>query len=268
MLGFLIILGSTLLGIISSVFIYRLLTAKIENKSKLSNDIKYELNRPVFEKDITLEALDKINYFIEEKKIDIHEKDKLLLKYSKLLEHYNVQILKLQPFVELQEIYEHHKRIFSLISDSIAKLDKRLSNFPNYIREEEENRNIDKKELKIKNKSELHSIKLSQSTNHSKLDGLHKYIDSLNPFSKFKKKRMNVLNAAEDDDSMTFSAIVNNPADENDTETCDNKNNHEIKNISIIKEDNLEEFDLEEINKIQKYILNILQRLESTSVKV
>ena len=50
MLGFLIILGSILLGIISSVFIYRLLTTKIENKSKLSNDIKYELNRPVFEK--------------------------------------------------------------------------------------------------------------------------------------------------------------------------------------------------------------------------
>ena len=73
------------------------------------------------------------------------------------------QILKLQPIVELQEIYEYHKRIFSLISDSIAKLDKRLSNFPNYIREEEENRNIDKKEVKIKNKSELHSIQLSQS---------------------------------------------------------------------------------------------------------
>ena len=99
------------------------------------------------------------------------------------------------------------------------------------------------------------------------MDGLHKYIDSLNPFSKFKKKRMNVLNAAEDDDSMTFSAIVNNHADENDTKTCDNKNNHEIKNISIIKEDNLEDFDLEEINKIQKDILNILQRLEGTSVK-
>ena len=138
MLGFLIILGSILLGIISSVFIYRLLTTKIENKSKLSNDTKFELDKPVFEKDITLEALDKINYFIEGRKIDMHEKDKLLLKYSKLLEHYNVQILKLQPIVELQEIYEYHKKIFSLISDSIAKLDNRLSNFPNYIREEKE----------------------------------------------------------------------------------------------------------------------------------
>ena len=45
-------------------------------------------------KDITLEALDKINYFIEEKKIDIYEKDKLLLKYSKLLEHYNATDFK------------------------------------------------------------------------------------------------------------------------------------------------------------------------------
>jgi hypothetical protein len=270
MLGFLIILGSILLGIISSVFIYRLLTTKIENKSKLSNDTKFELDKPVFEKDITLEALDKINYFIEEKKIDIHEKDKLLLKYSKLLEHYNVQIFKLQPTVELQEIYEYHKKIFSLISDSIAKLDNRLSNFPNYIREEKEgeNRNIDKKEVKIKNESELHSIPLSQSINHGKLDGLHKYIDSLNPFSESKKKGMNVLHAAEEDDSMTFSAIVNNHANENDTKNCNNKNNREKKNISIITEDSSGDFDLDEINKIQKDILNILQRLESTSVKV
>ena len=79
---------------------------------------------------------------------------------------------------------------------------------------------------------------------------------------------MNVLNAAEEDNSMTFSAIVNNPADENDTKNCNNKNNHEKKNISNIKEDSLGDFDLEEINKIQKDILNILQRLENTSVKV
>jgi hypothetical protein len=269
MLGFLIVLCSVLLGIISSVYIYRLLITKTENKPKLSNDIKFELNKLAFEKDITLEALDKINYFIEEKKIDVYEKDRLLLKYSKLLEHYNGQILKLRPIVELQEIYEYHKKIFSLVSDSIAKLDKRMSNFPNYIREGEENRNIVKKEVKIENKSELHSIPIShKSTNHSKLDGLHKYIDSLNPFGKSKKKGMDVLNAAEEDDSMTFSAVVNSPADENDTKNCNNKNNHEKKNMSIIKEDGLGDLDLEEINKIQKDILNILQRLENTSVKV
>ncbi len=269
MLGFLIVLGSVLLGMICSIFIYRLLITKTEHKSKLYNDIKSELNKLAFEKDVTLEALDKIKHYMDEKKIDIYEKDRLLLKCSKLLEHYNGQIFKLQPIVEVQEIYEYHKQIFSLISDSIAKLDKRLTNFPNYIREEVENRNIDKKEVKTENKSELYSIPISRkSTNNSKLDGLHKFIDSLNPFSKSKKKGLNVINASEENDSTTFSAIINNPDDENDTKNCNNNNNYEKKNIPNVKTDGLGDLDIEEINKIQKDILNILQRLENTSVKV
>jgi hypothetical protein len=269
MLGFLIVLGSALLGIISSIFIYRLLITKTENKSKLSSDINFELNKHAFEKDVTLEALDKINYFIEEKKIDIYEKDRLLLKYSKLLEHYNGQILKLPPIVELHEIYEYHKKIFSLISESFAKLVNSLSSFPNYFREEEENRNSGKKEVKTKNNSESYSVQAShKSTNHSKWDELRKYVDSLNPFSRSKKKGRNVLNASEDDDSMTFSAVANTHADEHHIKNCNNKNNLEKKNIFTMKEDGLGDLDLEEINKIQKDILNILQRLENTSVKV
>ena len=139
MFSFLIILGSILLGIICSLFINRLLIIKKENKSKSSNDVKSELNNLVFEKSIALEALNKINQYFEEKKIDVYEKDRLLLKYGKLLDHYDERIFKLQPIFEVQEIYEYRKQLYSLISDSIAKLDERLSNISNNFNYNQEN---------------------------------------------------------------------------------------------------------------------------------
>ena len=75
--------------------------------------------------------MNKINQYFDEKKIDVYEKDRLLLKYTKLLDHYDERILKLQPIVEVQEIYESRGQLYSFISDYIIKLDKRISNFSN-----------------------------------------------------------------------------------------------------------------------------------------
>ncbi len=269
MLDFLIIVGAIFLGAIVSIFINRILTTKKENKAQLSQDFKSELNNLSFEKAISLDALDKINHYFDEKKIDTYEKEKLLLKYSKLLQHYDEQIFKLQPIVEVQEIYEYRKQLYSLISDSIAKLDKRLSNFSNYIKNEE-NTNNDKKVVKIENNPDLHSIPISQKIiNNSKLDeSPHKYIDSLSPFDKSKEKGLNFVNVDVDDVSMTFSSVVKNIVDKNDKKVDNYEEDYKNNNTSNIKKDDFGDFNIDEINNIQQDILKILQRLDNTAVKV
>lgn len=76
--------SSVFLGIICSLFINRYFATKKENKIKLSTDVKSELDNLYFEKSVALEAMNKINQYFDEKKIDELEKDRLLLKYGKL----------------------------------------------------------------------------------------------------------------------------------------------------------------------------------------
>src|SRR4028119_2175925 len=103
-LDFVVVFGSVILGVVCAFFASRFSKTKKENKIKASGDIRSEFNNLVFERDVALEALDKVNQFFDEKKIDSFEKDRLLLKYGKLLEYYDERIFKLQPSVEIQEI--------------------------------------------------------------------------------------------------------------------------------------------------------------------
>jgi hypothetical protein len=128
-LDFIFVFGSVILGVVCALFINRFSKTKKENKTKASGDIKSEFNNLVFERDVALEALDKVNQFFDEKKIDSFEKDRLLLKYGKLLEYYDERIFKLQPSVEIQDMYQYRNQIYSLMSNSVAKLDKKLDSF-------------------------------------------------------------------------------------------------------------------------------------------
>ncbi len=266
MFSFLIILGSILLGIICSLCINRLLIIKKENKSKSSNDVKSELNNLVFEKSIALEALNKINQYFEEKKIDVYEKDRLLLKYGKLLDHYDERIFKLQPIFEVQEIYEYRKQLYSLISDSIAKLDERLSNISNNFNYNQENdTNINK--IDNTNKTNFSYIPITRKiTTTGKSDLTNSDTDSLLSFDKSKKKDVNLVNST-NKNSMMFSTVVGKTVDTNDKNDADD-GDYELNDVSDTKKDDFGDFNVEEINKIQKDVLKILQRLENPSAKI
>jgi hypothetical protein len=118
-LDFVVVFGSVFLGTVCAIFINRFSKTKKENKIKASADIKSEFNNLVFERDVALEALGKVNQFFSEKKIDSFEKDRLLLKYGKLLEHYDERIFKLQPSVEIQDMYQYRNQLYSLMSNSV-----------------------------------------------------------------------------------------------------------------------------------------------------
>ncbi len=128
-MDFVLVFGSIFLGVVCAIFANRFSKTKKENKIKASEDIKSEFNNLVFERDVALEALGKVNQFFSEKKIDSFEKDRLLLKYGKLLEHYDERIFNLQPSLEIQDMYQYRDQLYSLMSNSVAKLDKKLDSF-------------------------------------------------------------------------------------------------------------------------------------------
>ncbi len=246
---FLIILGSVFLGIVCSLFLNRYFVAKKENKIKLSNNVKSELDNLYFEKSVALEALNKINQYFGEKKIDELEKERLLLKYVKLLNHYKEQIIILQPVLESQEIFEFRKQLYSLITDSIAKLDKRLSDFSN-------NFNYFKEEGDIEKLAPISEPMTPEMQTISKPDKIYIGNDSPLPFAK-SKNDVDLLDL--DRNSITTQPSYFNK----DGVDKKNENNDNESNMSATKKDNFENVNIEEMDKIQKDILNILKRLES-----
>jgi len=246
---FLIILGSVLLGIVCSLFLNRYFVAKKENKIKLSNDVKSELDNLYFEKSVALEAMNKINQYFDEKKIDELEKERLLLKYVKLVNHYNEQIIILQPVLESQEIFEFRKQLYSLITDSIAKLDKRLSDFSN-------NFNYFKEECDVKRLASVSEPVTTEMQTTSKPDKINSGNDSPLPFAK-SKHDVDLLDL--DRNSITTQPSYFNK----DGVDKKNENNDNESNMSGTKKEDFENVNIEEMDKIQKDILNILKRLEN-----
>ncbi len=122
-----VVFGSVFLGVVCAIFVNRFSKTRKEHKIKASEeDLRSEFNHLVFERDVALEALGKVNQFFSEKKIDSFEKDRLLLKYGKLMEQYDERIFKMQPSVEILDMYQYRNQLYSLMSNSVAKLDKKL----------------------------------------------------------------------------------------------------------------------------------------------
>ncbi len=245
---FLIFLGSVFLGIICSLFINRYFATKKEDKIKLSTEVKSELDNLYFEKSVALEAMSKINQYFGEKKIDELEKNRLLLKYGKLLNHYNERIIVLQPVLEAQEILEFRKQLYSLISDSIAKLDERLSNFSNDL-------NYSKEESDVKNLGLVSMPMTKEVRTTCKPDIMNNGNDSPLPFAKSKN---DVDLSDMDRNSVMPISYVNE-----DTVDKKNENNDNTPNMSDKKKDNFENINIEDMDKIQKDILKILKKLEN-----
>ena len=273
MLDFYIVFSSIVLGIICSISINHILFHRKEKKSKASNDFKSELNNILLEKSIALEALNKIEKFFKEQKIDKNEKDKLVLKYYKILDNYDKRLSKLKPIVEIQDIYENRNQLNSMISDYIEKLDKRIIGFSD---------NIDYFNKKsIKRNKKTSSVQISLKA----LDIFKKY--KKNFFNNYKFSKIYIDRPKEKD--KVFSNYINiktnhtnssNYTIDKDTDFINNSDSYKddnhlkydntltdsiIKTKEVVEEEKVEEINTEEIDKIQKDILKILQRLENST---
>ena len=65
---------------------------------------------------------------------------------------------------------------------------------------------------------------------------------------------------------MMLSTVVGKTVDTNDKNDADG--DYELNDVSDTKKDDFGDFNVEEINKIQKDVLKILQRLENPSAKI
>ena len=128
MIDMLVVASSAMLGIICALFIFQIIKIRRESQLKILGNVKYELSSLYFEKSVALEALNKINQYFDEKKIDEYERDRLSHKYINLLAEYDKRAFQLNPILEVQEIYEYRNQLNSILSDYVKKIDTKLTN--------------------------------------------------------------------------------------------------------------------------------------------
>jgi len=205
--------------------------------------------------------------FLKNKKIDKNEKYKLILKYNRILDNYDKRILKLKPIVEIQDICEYRNQIYSLIFDSIEKLDRRLTEFSSHFDYFKKN-NI---KIDIKTSSVHLPLKAIDIFKRRKKNFMDNYKSSDNHIDKHKEKDLKISNY---NDIKTNQVNQSKYTTDKDTDSIGNLNadkevHLKYNNTSLDKinktEEEEEEEEEEELDKIQKDILKILQRLESSS---
>jgi hypothetical protein len=254
-LDIIVVFGSVILGVVCALFANRFSKTKKENKIKASGDLRSEFNNLVFERDVALEALDKVNQFFDEKKIDSFEKDGLLLKYGKLLEHYDDRIFKLQPSVEIQDLYQYRNQLYSLMSSSVAKLDKKLDSFSDKFGIFNEAGNGNKPNFgpvsPISQKTKPAVSKPDTATTAKKNDDKDSNNDSLS--SLLSKARHDGFELPGPGDN---PPLISPNAGKNDDDATDDGSNTKREDLSL---------NVEDIDKIQQDILKILKRLENHS---
>jgi hypothetical protein len=246
---FFIVSGSVVVAMLCAIFVNRVIKSKREYNVNLPKDPKSEFNNLIFEKEIALEALGKINQYFGEQKIDSYDKDRLLLKYGKILEVCEERILKLRPLMEMQEIYQYRKQLYSLISNSVSKLDKKLDTFSNKY-----DSFIDDGDKKKPNISLIQTVlqktpsignKPSQISGKKSLSSL----DDARCDLKMKNSDENSLSSSNAKKNAVVEVYSNNFG----------RNNYDGNNT---KKQDLGNLNVDDINKIEKEVLQILKRLE------
>jgi hypothetical protein len=90
------------------------------------NTAKQELQSLQFEKNLVSEAITRVYEAMQEKKIDVVERDRLLTKYKRQLNSYNERIAELQSTIDLKEIGEVRNNLVSLLEERIKGIDQKL----------------------------------------------------------------------------------------------------------------------------------------------
>ena len=132
-----LIMGSSLAGALSVAVFNRLYNNRRIRNSHLKkqqqehfvkplNTAKQELQSLQFEKNLVSEAITRVYEAMQEKKIDVIERDRLLTKYKRQLNSYNERIAELQSTIDLKEIGEVRNNLVSLLEERIKGIDRRL----------------------------------------------------------------------------------------------------------------------------------------------
>ena len=128
-----IIAGSSVAGIISAVFLEKLLRIR-NNKRKYGQSspsssigsIRDELISLLFEKNLAAEAITRVYEAAEGGRIDRLERDKLLLKYKQQLDSLNQKVAYLQPVADFSDLTELRNNLVSFLEDRVSVLDQKL----------------------------------------------------------------------------------------------------------------------------------------------
>jgi hypothetical protein len=123
--------GSSIAGVISALFLNKLLSVRSNNKnharsSSSSASIRTELLSLLFEKNLTAEAITRVYEAAQDGRIDRLERDKLLLKYKQQLDSLNQKVAYLQPVADFSDVKELRNNLVSFLEDRISALDKKI----------------------------------------------------------------------------------------------------------------------------------------------
>jgi hypothetical protein len=127
-----LIAGSSIVGVISAVFLGKLFRIRSNNKKHTRSSsssiasIRAELISLLFEKNLTAEAITRVYEAAQDGRIDRLERDKLLLKYKQQLDSLNQKVAYLQPVADFSDLKELRNNLVSFLEERISALDKKL----------------------------------------------------------------------------------------------------------------------------------------------
>jgi len=133
----LLIAAFILLGAISgAVILNRISKSKSSLKKKERfikplSTTKEELQSLQFEKSLISQSITRVYEASYEGKIDLIERDRLLLKYKQQLDSYNKKIEDLQSLVDISELADIRNGLVSLLEGRITAIDHKLAEISN-----------------------------------------------------------------------------------------------------------------------------------------
>lgn len=104
-----------------------LLKHKRNQVAKPFNATKSEIDALQFEKGILSHSVTSIYEAVQNGKIGVIERDRLVLKYKSQLDAFNKKIGELQLSIDLTELSEMRSQLVSLLEERIAAMDRRLT---------------------------------------------------------------------------------------------------------------------------------------------
>lgn len=133
----LLIAAFILLGAISgAIILNRISKSKTSLKKKDRfikpfSTTKEELQSLQFEKSLISQSITRVYEASYEGKIDLIERDRLLLKYKQQLDSYNKKIEDLQSLVDISELGDMRNGLVSLLEGKITAIDRKLTEISN-----------------------------------------------------------------------------------------------------------------------------------------
>jgi len=133
----LLIAAFILLGAISgAIILNRISKSKTSLKRKDRfikpfSTTKEELQSLQFERSLISQSITRVYEASYEGKIDLIERDRLLLKYKQQLDSYNKKIEDLQSLVDISELGDMRNGLVSLLEGKITAIDRKLTEISN-----------------------------------------------------------------------------------------------------------------------------------------